>query len=167
MPDLASLQGARLEVPFGDATIVVLYRPSLVTKVTQDALRGLQARSEYDPFFAELSRILIAWDLTSDGAPIPLTAEGFAGVGVSVIGSVMNAIVLDVGNPTWEAVETAGPIPSSNGSSKTDAWAPSPTTTISSSPPSGPASTPPTWPDSPTPVPPSAGTPGSATSGAP
>ena len=161
MPDLASLQAARLEVAFGDATIVVVYRPALVTKATRDAVRGLVEQSDFDPFFAELARVLLAWDLTSGGVPIPLTPEGFAGVGVSIIGSIMNAIVSDVSNPTWEVVATEAPIPSSNGSSPTASSVTPPTTTISSSPPNGHISTPPSWPDSPTPAIASAGTPGS------
>jgi len=161
VPDLASLRAkcARLEVVYGGETIVVFYRPTLVTEETQAILRTLQLDGDFRPLFAELERVLMAWDLTSDGIPLPLTSEGFTMVGIGVVGQITNAIVRDVGNPTWVA-SPPSPTGSSNGSSPTASSVPAPTTSISSSPPNGHTSTPPTSSDFRATSP--SGTPGSA-----
>lgn len=168
MPNLAALRAksARLEVPYAGETIVVFYRPGLVTDATQTILRQLALDGDFAPLHAELRRILIAWDLTDDEVPLTFTAAGFVAAGIGIVGSVTNAIVRDVGNPTWVA---SPPIatPSSNGSSPTASSEPHPTTTTSSSPPNGPTSHPGTWPDSPRHEVASAGSPGFPASGGP
>jgi hypothetical protein len=170
VPNLADLRArcARLEVDYGGETIVVYYRPALVSEQTQAILRELQRTGDFRPLHAELERVLIDWDLTDGDAPVPLTDAGFTLAGIGVVGTVTNAVVRDVGNPTWAPLPSpARPIPSSNGSSPTGSWAPPPTTSISSSAPNGHTSPPGTWPDSPTPAAASAGFPGSAGSGGP
>jgi hypothetical protein len=172
VPDLRSLKAkcARLEVEYGGETILVFYRPGLVTERTQDVLHQLGQDGVFAPLFEELARILITWDLTEDGATVPVTPAAFGRVGIGLVGSVTNAIVRDVARPFWvpePTIPTPDPTPWSNGSSPAASSAPAPTTSTSSSPPNGRTSTPPTWPDSPTPAIASAGTPGFPASGGP
>lgn len=166
-------RAADLAVPYGDAVVNVTYRPEAVTGDTQRVVHGLTRSSDADPLFAELARVLIAWDVTRGGVPVPLTVDGIASVGLGVTGAVLGAVLADAGNPTHRAARTrrvppGSPTPSSNGSSSPTSSAPAPAVTSSSSPPpNGPASHPgPSW-GSTTPQPLSVGSAGSPASGGP
>lgn len=166
--DLASLKNrcAELPVEYAGETILVYYRPVDVTGEAQKALVQLGIDGRIEPVYAQLQRILIAWDLTINRQPVPLTPEGFVQVGLGIVQLIYGSIIRDVGNPTWVASPPA-PIPSFNGSSPTATSATPPTTSTSSSPPDGSTSPPGTSPDSPTPLAAFAGIPGPPVSDGP
>lgn len=155
MPDLLSVKRncARLDVEYGPASLVVFYRPVEVDDQTHAALVGMHAAGELGPFYAELERLVVAWDLTADGQPVPTDAAGFRRAGVGICGKIINAILADVSSPTWGDPPSPGPqTPWSNGSSPTAGSDSPSTTTASSSPPNGWASHPGPSPDSTTPL---------------
>lgn len=169
MPDLAAVRAnsARLSFDYAGARFTVHYHPVDVDDGTHAALRGMRADGEMEPFYAELARLVEDWDVTDHGAPVPTTSAGFKSAGIAICGRLMNAILGDVGNPTW----APRPAPAngthwSPGSSTGASSAPHPTTSESSSTPAGPASPPGTSPDWRTPPDGPGGSPGPTASGA-
>jgi len=144
--DLASLlaREATLEVAYAGEVLRVQYRPAEVTGRTQRALAQAGRDGEIDPLLAELARILVTWDLTADGAPVPTTADALAALGLGLTMAVLQGVLKEVGNPTW-AASPPSLTRSPNGSSPTANWAGPPTTSGSSSTPAGPASLPGPW----------------------
>jgi hypothetical protein len=165
MPDLAALRQncAKLEFDYGGARFTAYYRPLDVDDEVHQAVRGMGIGGDMDPFYAQLSRLVVWWDATDGGVTVMTTVDAFKRVGVGICGTLMNAILRDVGNPTWAPSPLqARQTHSSNGSSPTANSAPHPTTTTSSSAPSGQDSPPGISPDSPAPLAVLAGVHGSA-----
>lgn len=164
--DLARLAAgvAHLEIPYGDEALAVDYRPERVTGRTFGLLARAHAGGDLDlaGLFAELARLLVAWDLTEDGVPVPTDAPNLERLGMALVGTILRAILADAAqNPTRApATPRRATGATSNGSSPTADSVFVPITTTSSWPPSGPASTPPSSPASPAPDRPSAGVPG-------
>jgi len=170
VPDLAALRQncARLEFEYAGAIFTAFYRPLDVDDEVHQSVRGMGIGGEMEPFYAALERLVIWWDATENGVAIPTTVDGFKGVGVGLCGTLMRAILRDLGNPTWAPSPLpVSTTPSSNGSSPTANSAPPPTTSISSSAPNGHTSPHGTWRDSPTPPSTPAGAPGLAASDVP
>lgn len=165
MPDLANLRAntARLSFSYVGATFTAFYRPLDLDERTQTARRAMAENDDLRALYAELARVVLEWDVSENGAPVPTTPEGFQSAGTGICLSLWNALLVDLRNPTlvpgWRP---ASPTLSSNGSRPTDAWAPtaSPTTTPSSATPSGSASPLGTSPDYPSPPVTSAGSSG-------
>jgi hypothetical protein len=165
--DLARLAAgvAHLSISYADETLELDYRPERVTGRTFGVLAAARRTGAVDleALYAELGRIVVRWDLTDEGVPVPTDAAALERLGLALVGTILHAILEDAAqNPTRaEATRPTGTVATSNGSSPT---APSallvPIGTTSSSAPSGPVSTPPTSPASATPGPPFAGVPG-------
>lgn len=132
MPDLAQVRenAARLTFVYAGATFEVLYRPVDVNEQTDAALKGIRGEGgEMDRLYAELERLVISWDVTNHGEPVPPVVEGFRTAGVGICGRLMNAILGDVGNPTLAPAHArASTTRSSNGSSTRASSAALPTT---------------------------------------
>lgn len=121
MPTLKELRqnAARVEVVYGDSTIILYYRPHLLTPDTQKVLSGATTRGGLDPLIAEFKRLMVWWDVTDDdGEMIPFDPEPLHQIGVGLIGNIINAMVQDVLNPTWASPPVQARLtPYSNGSS--------------------------------------------------
>lgn len=143
--DLQSLlsRQAHVSVPIGGASIEVAYQPHLVTGETQRILAQLMANPDPDPLFRELERILIGWDLTDGGAPVPTTADGIARIGLQISLHTLQAIMRDAVDPkrVTSRPTILSPI-SSAGSSPTESSGAAPITTTSSPPLNGQGSPP-------------------------
>lgn len=164
--DLQSLinRVAHVSVPIGAESIEVDYRPDLVTGETQRIIAASGGNPNPDPLFLELARVVVGWDLTNGGQPVPVTIAAIAGLGLQISLQTLLAIVRDAGNP--KAVTTRAPMTtllSSNGSSTMVGSATVPITTTSSPLPNGHTSPPGILPDSPTPASVFAGATGSPT----
>lgn len=161
MADLASLRAnaARLTVTYaGEPLATVVYRP---TALQGDMFDRLQS-GDWDGVYAALAEVVASWDLTDGGAPVPVDPTGFKRAGFAVCGTLINAMLRDMANPTWvTSPAPATPTPSGNGSSPAASSAPAPTTSISSEPPNGHTSPPGISPVSPPPLVTPAGSPGS------
>lgn len=163
LADLAA-RTAHLSVAFaGVGTIEVDYRPDLVTGDTQTIIVQFTRTGDPEPLYAELARVLIGWDVTADGQPVPTSPDGLRSVPLEVTRRTLNAIMEDSGAPKATTPAPRMTMTSLRGSSpgsrpaESSTPATSPTTTTSSPPPNGPASLPGPSPDSTTPPAVSAG----------
>jgi hypothetical protein len=160
VPDLSSLiaRYAETEIRYGGLPIKLAYRPAEVTGEVQQVVA--QCGFDPEPMWEQLEQVLVGWDLTQDGEPIPTTVAGFRRVGWGISLACMRGVLNDSVNPTWVPTPTV-PIRSPNGSSPTETSATPPTTTPPSSTPNGAASHPGSSPTYPTPAALSAGVHGS------
>lgn len=78
----------------------VRYRPS---KYSDEFHRAFTEKAARDSVNYYLTELLVSWELTSGGVPIPLTPEGMAMVILPVKLAVVKAIEADVVNPTTSA----------------------------------------------------------------
>lgn len=156
MPDLAELRAnlAELVYTYLGVAFTAHYRPVDLNDRTQAARRAMTADDDLEPMYAELARVVVDWDVTEHGEPVPTSPEGFKRAGIGVCIALWNALLLDMRNPTVApGRRPAPPTGSSNGSRPAAVWAPGayPTTTASSSTPAGSASAPGSSPGAPTP----------------
>ena len=164
--DLARLAAgvAHVEIAYADELLALDYRPERVTGRTFGLLARAQRSQDLDlgALYADLAGLLVSWDLTEDGVPVPTDAAGLERLGMTLVGAILQGLLQDAASsPTRAAAaRTRGTAATSNGSSPTASSALAPTTTPSSPPPSGRTFIPPTSPASPTPEGPFAGVPG-------
>jgi hypothetical protein len=100
---------------YGRHSFVVRYRPSRYSDTFHKAFTEKAARDSVNYYLSEL---LVDWELTRDGAPIPISPEGIATVVLPIKLAVVKAVEADVMDPTTQAESPAMPAPtpiSSNG----------------------------------------------------
>jgi hypothetical protein len=125
--DLAAIRDdvATTEAVYGPHAFLVRYRPSRYDDAFHQAFTEQSARESINYYLTEL---LVSWDLTSDGAPIPTTPEGVATVSLPIKLAVVKAVEADVLNPTITAGQTPPTsAPTATSSSGTPPAAPSAT----------------------------------------
>lgn len=104
--DLGHLQTntKALRIDYGEAGDVnVTYRPANLTETSIRQLRAIQASATTIDTMEEklaalntlLRQLVVSWDLTRDGVPIPLTEEALSEVPMDVRGDIVTAIVGD------------------------------------------------------------------------
>lgn len=92
-----SALGIEVTYRLANVTPRVLRRMSVLGEQSDDA-SSLTGKA--DALVDALCNLVIAWDLTAHGAPIPLTRDALEDVRVEILGDVMTAIVEDAsGNP--------------------------------------------------------------------
>ncbi len=80
-------------VTFGDSTVKVSYRPNVATPAAMKAITD--GEDELEPFLDFLSRLLVSWDIVSEGAPVKTGAESLAAVPMPVLQRVMQGVLAD------------------------------------------------------------------------
>lgn len=84
---------AKAKATFMGETLNFKYRPALITADAVDLLTSAQDVSTMGKFFAEL---IVSWDLTKAGEPVPVSAEQLMGLPLHLLRSISNAIIEDV-----------------------------------------------------------------------
>lgn len=147
--DLASVERGygEVPVPYNGHTIVVQYRADIdgrSMRAIQGVIVGVPTAMDksvrfpdLDSVVAELARVLVGWDITRDGQPVPITQEEIRRLPADLPFLLLQTVVGDIHDPNRRR-------PSHDGSSvgASSEPTPSPTTTASSTTPSGPASHP-------------------------
>lgn len=99
--DLQNLQdeSATCHIGYGAAgEINLVYRPNAITEKMIRQLRILEDEEnrDFDANMAALNgliiRLVVSWDLTNKGVPIPLTDDGLSDVPIKIRTDVLNAI---------------------------------------------------------------------------
>ncbi len=99
MPSLADLVGDRatLPIPFGAETITVVYRPTSYTMSLAERLGEVRV-AEF------IEQLVIEWDVTTEGEPVPLVAATLDDlVHPAVLRAVTQAIIADAGTDPGKA----------------------------------------------------------------
>ncbi len=83
-----------ITVTFGDRSVEVTYAPGgwSIADNERQIKGGKDARSDSEV----VERLLVEWDMTRDGEPVPPTAEGIASLPLPVVNRISWALFLDV-----------------------------------------------------------------------
>ena len=102
--DLATLAAgiARVEIPYGDETLAVDYRPERITGRTYGVLQraGRGGELDLDALYAELGAILVWWDLTDAHEPVGTDPAALERLGFGLLSSVLAGVLADAADPT-------------------------------------------------------------------
>ncbi len=79
-----------LVVKFGEDALTVILNDGALSLA--DLRRMNEDADDADRTAAWLSRVLVRWDLTDDGEPVPLTAEELAKLPLAILNPVSQAI---------------------------------------------------------------------------
>lgn len=105
-----SARSREISVEYAGEIIRVTYAPAKVTPAWergfQEALKDeWRTRALVDA----LAEILVGWDLTEEGAPLPVTRESLARLPLDLLGAIFSAIMEDLRpNPTSAGPSAAG-----------------------------------------------------------
>jgi hypothetical protein len=105
-------QRKELFVPFGDADdgVNLVYNPKAYTLDVEDRLNQLAERTlQSEAMAITLETMVVEWDITDEGKPVPVTVEGMkqARLPVVVMGELLQAIRKDT-NPTTDEGKGSG-----------------------------------------------------------
>ena len=98
MPEIAALiqDKAKLEIPFEDVTINVVYRPSKINAVTEQKTQELRRDGRiFGAYAAMVAEWLVEWDLTDGKKPYPLDEEHIAALGHEIVQHIRDSILAD------------------------------------------------------------------------
>lgn len=98
--DLSSIRKDRssVTVDFMGETLTLKYRPAMITPKTYHKLAEADSVDELSAFFADL---IVDWDLTKGGDPMPVNKENVAELPMQLIRGISSAIMSD--SPQREA----------------------------------------------------------------
>ena len=109
--DLDALEAnrARLHVPYKDQELTIEYQPERVGMNLQRAwLRLGQPPHDVEPLLEQLATILLSWDLSRGGEPLPLTTDVLGALPVALTGTIAQNILEDFADPkSLRKTETA------------------------------------------------------------
>lgn len=95
----------------------LVYNPKAYTLDVEDRLNDLQNRMlQSEAFAITLETMVVEWDITNEGAPVPITVEGIkqAKLPVVIMGEILAAIRKDT-NPTATEGKASGDGPGQAG----------------------------------------------------
>lgn len=73
------------------------YRPELLDAPTVSKLQSMLQTAEAPTAYIDLlARLVAEWDITEDGAPMPVTRENLTRFGVTLLDALASAILLDM-----------------------------------------------------------------------
>lgn len=137
--DLADLEVGYVETEaeYNGHRIPFRFR-SDVTGRTMLSLKRLVREADPEPLYAELARLIVAWDVTSGGKAVPISAEAWEDLPAELPMTFVTAIVTAISDPNKRRPLSSGssqggvsePIafPSSTDSSRTPSGQDSPST---------------------------------------
>lgn len=102
--DIADLEVGYVETEaeYNGHKIAFRFR-SDVTGRTISSLDALRTQVDPKPLWAELSRLIVAWDLKSRGEPIPVSEAAWQDLPADIAGSFFQAILTAISDPNKRA----------------------------------------------------------------
>lgn len=86
------------QMPVGDETLTITYRPNAITTALEDAIHDLAKDQRGGAGLAKmLSEAVVSWDLLGDDdQPVPLTEAGLRPLPIAFLSQVATAIGMDL-----------------------------------------------------------------------
>lgn len=118
--DLAALRQRRATavVEYHGEAFNVAYRPEKYDANMQAKMMQVSRSSEFGPLLELLMEMLISWDLTDAGQPVPITPETLGSLPLNLLAEVARAVMREAisGDPTTQTPTATDGSRSSNGS---------------------------------------------------
>lgn len=88
-----ALQEKTIEVPFGDETLTVTYRPEALTPAMLVAMdEAKTTKQQMDVVAGLLAEMVASWDLTVGGEPYPLEKDALLQLPLGFLNTVFQAL---------------------------------------------------------------------------
>lgn len=85
---------ATITFKHGEQSSQITYRPNLITvEKIQSMNVNIGSVDDAQPLFDFLSDLIVEWEFTKGGQPLPTTQEGIKAVPLPVLTSIMNLVV--------------------------------------------------------------------------
>ena len=95
---------AEAEATIGDRKLKLTYRPNCWTpKLEEEAMNIQQGQQAGPMLITMLSNVLSSWELTRNGAPVPVTPEALATVPMRILTAALDGIAVALNPPKASA----------------------------------------------------------------